>query len=54
MTREFLDWNQALLAFAVRTQHRTEEARRIVAPLCAKKDDLDLRTRQTLEYTKFC
>jgi hypothetical protein len=54
MTRDFLDWNQALLAFAVRTQHRDEEAQRIVAPLCASKPNLDPRTRQTLEITKFC
>jgi membrane associated rhomboid family serine protease len=54
MTREFLDWNQALLAFSVRTQHRPEEAKKIVAPLCANKQDLDNRTRQTLEIAKFC
>jgi len=33
MTREFQDWNLALLALTVRVQHRGEEARNIVAPL---------------------
>jgi Flp pilus assembly protein TadD len=54
MTRDFQDWNRALLAFAVRVQHREDEAQKIVAPLCATKSELDLRTRQTLELTKFC
>jgi len=54
MTHELLDWNRALLALTVRSQHRSQEAQEIVAPLCAAKQDLDLRTRQTLEITKFC
>jgi rhomboid protease GluP len=54
MTREFLDWNRALLAFTVRVQNRAQEAKDIVAPLCADPAALDLRTRQTLEITKLC
>jgi len=54
MSREFQDWNRALLAFTVRVQHRGAEARTIVAPLCANTSDLDLRTQQTLEITKLC
>jgi hypothetical protein len=54
MTHELLDWNRALLALTVRSQHRGQEAQEIVAPLCATKSELDLRTRQTLEITKFC
>ena len=54
MTREFQDWNRALLALAVRAQHREQEARTIVAPLCADPPALDQRTRQTLEITKLC
>jgi membrane associated rhomboid family serine protease len=54
MSREFHDWNRALLAFTVRVQHRNAEARTIVAPLCANTADLDLRTQQTLEITKLC
>jgi rhomboid protease GluP len=54
MTREFQDWNLALLALTVRVQHRGEEARNIVAPLCADPSALDLRTQQTLEITKLC
>lgn len=54
MTREFQDWNLALLAFTVRVQNRSAEAKAIVAPLCANISDLDLRTRQTLEITKLC
>lgn len=54
MTREFQDWNLALLALVVRVQHRGDEARTIVAPLCADTPALDLRTRQTLEITKLC
>ena len=53
MTREFQDWNLALLALAVRVQRREDEARSIVAPLCANAE-LDLRTRQTLDITKLC
>jgi rhomboid protease GluP len=54
MTREFHDWNIALLALAVRTQNRGAEAGTIVAPLCADTAALDQRTRQTLEITKLC
>ncbi|HWU56192.1 MAG TPA: rhomboid family intramembrane serine protease [Rhizomicrobium sp.] len=54
MTRDFQDWNRALLAFSVGVQHRRDEARTIVAPLCADPSALDLRTRQTLEITKLC
>ena len=54
MNRAAEDWNTALLAFSVRAQSRVEEARTIVAPLCAARDELDLRTRQTLEIAKLC
>ena len=54
MTREFLDWNRALLALSVRVQNRGTEASTIVAPLCANTEALDARTRQTLEITKLC
>lgn len=54
MSREFQDWNRALLAFTVRVQRRGPEAQAIVAPLCANTADLDLRTQQTLEITKLC
>jgi len=54
MSREFQDWNRALLAFTVRVQHRGAEARTIVAPLCANTSDLDPRTQQTLEIAKLC
>jgi len=54
MTRDFQDWNRALLALSVGVQHRKAEARTIVAPLCADTAALDLRTRQTLEITKLC
>ena len=54
MTREFLDWNRALLALTVRVQSREQEARNIVAPLCADPAALDARTRQTLEIAKLC
>lgn len=54
MSREFHDWNRALLAFAVRVQRRGAEAQAIVAPLCANTSDLDLRTQQTLEIAKLC
>ena len=54
MTRDFQDWNLALLALSVGVQHRRAEARTIVAPLCADTSALDLRTRQTLEITKLC
>jgi rhomboid protease GluP len=54
MTREFQDWNLALLALTVRVQHRDEEAKAMVAPLCADTQALDRRTQQTLEITKLC
>jgi hypothetical protein len=54
MTRDFQDWNRALLALSVGVQHRRAEARTIVAPLCADTSVLDLRTRQILEITKLC
>ena len=54
MTREFQDWNLALLAFTVRVQNRSAEAHKIVAPLCANISGLDLRTQQTLKITKLC
>jgi len=54
MTREFLDWNLALLALTVRFQRREDEARTIVAPLCADTSALDVRTQQTLDITKLC
>ena len=47
MTREFQDWNLALLALTLRFQHREISARHCrgrSAPMSA----LDLRTRQTL------
>ncbi len=53
MTREFQDWNLALLALSLRVQRREDESRALVAPLCANAD-LDLRTRQTLDITKLC
>ena len=53
MTREFQDWNLALLAFTVRVQRREDESRKLVARLCANAD-LDLRTRQTLDITNLC
>lgn len=54
MSREFQDWNRALLAFTVRVLGRDAEARTIVAPLCADTSELDLRTQQTLQITKLC
>lgn len=54
MTREFQNWNRALLALTVRAQYRLSEAKTIVAPLCANTAGLDLRTRQTLEIAKLC
>jgi hypothetical protein len=54
MTRDYQDWNRALLALTVRSQHRVAESKMIVAPLCANTADLDLRTQQTLEITKLC
>jgi len=54
MTRDYQDWNRALLALTVRFQNRGTEAKAIVAPLCANTADLDQRTQQTLEITKLC
>jgi rhomboid protease GluP len=54
MTEAFKDWSVALLALTVRAQRRPDEAREIVAPLCAKTEALDLRTRQTLQITRLC
>jgi hypothetical protein len=54
MTRDFQDWNRALLALSVGAQHRKAEAHTIAAPLCADTSALDQRTRQTLEITKLC
>jgi rhomboid protease GluP len=54
MSREFHDWNLVLLAFTVRVQNRGQEAKNIVAPLCANVEALDQRTQQTLELTKLC
>jgi membrane associated rhomboid family serine protease len=54
MSQPMEDWNKALLALSVRVQNRAEEARAIVAPLCAADAAIDLRTRQTLEITHLC
>lgn len=54
MNQPLQDWNTALLALSVRVQNRGKEAHAIVAPLCAGRDALDLRTRQTLEITHLC
>jgi len=54
MTREFQDWNLALLALTVRAQNRGAEAGTLIAPLCARMAALDLRTQQTLQITKLC
>lgn len=54
MTRDFQNWNRALLALTVGVQHRKAEAKTIVAPLCADISALDLRTQQTLETTRLC
>lgn len=54
MTRDFQDWNRALLGLSVGVQQRQAEARSIVAPLCADLPALDQRTRQTLEIIKLC
>lgn len=53
MSRSLEDWNTALLALSVRAQHREAEAQGIVAPLCSAQD-VDLRTRQTLDITRLC
>jgi rhomboid protease GluP len=52
--KPMLDWNRALLALSVRVQNRATESHAIVAPLCAGRGTLDLRTRQTLEITHLC
>ncbi|HET7083670.1 MAG TPA: rhomboid family intramembrane serine protease [Rhizomicrobium sp.] len=54
LSREFHDWDLALLALAVRVQHRNDEARGLAAPLCADQGALDQRTLKTLELTKLC
>jgi rhomboid protease GluP len=54
ITREYQDWNLALLAMTVRAQNRGTEASAIIAPLCADMPALDPRTRQTIEITKLC
>jgi rhomboid protease GluP len=54
MTRQFHDWNLALLAFSVHFQHRSEEAKDIAAPLCANQSALDPRTQKTLETAELC
>ncbi len=54
MTRELHDWNLTLLAISLRRQHRGEEARDTVAPLCANQPSLDQRTRQTLDAANLC
>jgi rhomboid protease GluP len=54
MSQAAEDWNTALLAFSVRAQNRGSEAQTIVAPLCAARDALDLRTRQTLQIARLC
>ncbi|HKU54108.1 MAG TPA: hypothetical protein VJP60_01995, partial [Rhizomicrobium sp.] len=54
MTRDYQDWNRALLALTVRFQNRGAEAKTIVAPLCANTAGLDRRTQQTLEITRLC
>mgnify|MGYP006265671611 CR=1 FL=1 len=52
--KPILDWNQALLALAVRAQNRRAESRGIAAPLCEARETLDQRTRQTLKITSLC
>jgi membrane associated rhomboid family serine protease len=54
MTRDFQDWNRALLGLSVGVQHRKAEAQTIVAPLCTDLSALDKRTRQTLEIINLC
>lgn len=54
MGDEFRDWSVSLLALSVRVQRRSAEAEGIVAPLCARRDALDRRTRETLQITRLC
>lgn len=50
----FRDWSVVLLALSVQAQRRPAEAHGIVAPVCAKRDTLDRRTRETLQLTRLC
>lgn len=50
----FRDWSVVLLALSVHAQHRSAEAHAIVAPVCARRDTLDQRTRETLQITRLC
>lgn len=53
MSPSFHDWTQALLALDVRYMGRSDEARTVAAPLCAR-NDLDERTQGALEAGKLC
>ena len=53
MTDAFNDWTLALLAASVRYQRRSDEAKAMVAPLCARTN-LDARTSETLKLLKLC
>jgi rhomboid protease GluP len=50
----FRDWSVVLLALSVHAQRRSTEAQGIVAPVCARRDTLDRRTRETLQITRLC
>ena len=50
----FRDWSVVLLALSVHAQRRSTEAHGIVAPVCARRDTLDQRTRETLQITRLC
>lgn len=50
----FRDWSVVLLALSVHAQRRSTEAQGIVAPICARRDTLDRRTRETLQITRLC
>jgi membrane associated rhomboid family serine protease len=54
MGDNFRDWSVALLGLSVAVQRRPAEAQGIVAPVCAKRDTLDRRTRETLQITRLC
>jgi hypothetical protein len=54
MGNNFRDWSVALLGLSVAVQRRPAEAQGIVAPVCAKRDTLDRRTRETLQITRLC
>lgn len=54
MGDNFRDWSVALLGLSVAVQRRTTEAQGIVAPVCARRDTLDRRTRETLQITRLC